>query len=1666
MPNPTQALLGFGKFVAFLDDDGVVQFGWIGDPLARSLNEMPGRRDRLHEVLQGLIPGEGTDPKPAFPLDGMVWEPINLGSVIGVGFAWNPGGANDPLRLGLGAAANFGVGDQAIDLAVLARLIKIQSGNLTAEVPEVVFGGSIPVPDFLQSASLEGALPSPIQLSLTVNESATSDRTLDITKTNELAWDSARLAIFILQAWVRAQTTGGDTIFDRIDKHLFPMFGDPPGGPIGAFPLFGKKNMGEPADFDAWVDSAVSLDDNAQGPLTFLWHLRALLTGVDNPNFFDGSKYFPLDEVTTAGGPPTLDNSLGELPPDASGAFLGVEGDAQEKQLVLLLRNGPSRFTIPLAKNSGGTFTRPNLLDDPDDIDRFALPDWMSFSGINPGRLTIFNETLPSADSFGGPLKADLLLTKDEPVGYEIALPTSPALGLIFPATGDGPFPSLSPHEAVAEILPLVAGSAAPNEAQDIVAALHAALSASLRNQTPDAQAILAAIIEAAAPGADPGTLDIGGLFTLDLEAGGVVRTGVELDKVQDGFKDKPVRIGKAGLDAEFDLTNAGDPLQSFRMRLGDIRIDPSDPKANAEGIAGSLLGDMTDAPGFNLVVGWTSGGVMVEGGGRIAVQQTIGPLELSGLSVEVVDETALEIAVDAAFSLGPVTVTPYELGLRIPFSETAPTVFLHGLGLSMDAGGIRLAGHFGAMDGDYVGAAVVSVADFFELSAIGGYTRLEDESPSLFIFASLVAPLGGPPFLFVTGVAGGFGYNRLLPPPGPIAENPFMRVMRGEIPLGGGPSTALQTLGKEFLPSKGQHWIAAGLQFVSFGFIHGKLVVVVGFPKFSLQIVGSAAFGIDHVAYFEIEIQATADDESFQLTAGLSHNSYVIHPDIFSLHGQFALATWHGGKHAGDFVFSIGGYHGLFKVPEHYPTVHRVGVKATVYGFVRMSLDCFFATTPHAMMAGAAISLSAEFADIAAGLDVYIDVYIQWDPFHIRGRMSVVVWFVFMGRHEIGVHLEIHTPPLGGTATIDLALVSFDIEFGEKLGPTPRLDIWQFIENQLGVEADPWNGEGARVNALSTSDRAGLFRLDMLRGRTAKAEHKGDAQEGISPSSPIRVGAEFAFTVRTRLPVGAIKTFSGPFPAILSIGSIIDLPLCKNGDELVSKLEVSGSVGSKVGGAVRGLLDDAFPAAQFGAVFDAVQPDSFAKAQVGSVDPADAIIDLTEGLEFSYDPHFDPPEAEGWDILTTEEPSLGDERYPLPLGPPQRSLAIRSPKTQLLLGPGGWVFKAPGERQRRKPKRAEIVRQRIEARVAKPLELGMRSAVVERRTRLVRIAGPGFAVRPDRVPVVAPPASPIRRAEMREIGLRRIEPRVPGAPRRSVRTAAGVTRPVLREIDPPALQRAGDRNQARIEVRSGEATLLEMRGDNPVRGDLTLSGGQVVRAIFLGGQGQPVADLYLPANHSGAIPPRSRQAVFFGEGADVPVVSARTGRAEVAEPARAVEAVGVDQDAMLIALSPRSFAGHGCVIEALSAYPEPIEPLDGLNGFDLLRAVPTLRIHFPAVAANGTLVLCCESLVGEAGVAVDQIRWRTLDAELATLRTVTRPERVALTMAVTADEPWVLEVDLGVDWRLCGVAWRPQNQTETLDWLVTSASWDMTDDRRSDTEQPVNTSIDMDFEA
>ena len=119
-----------------------------------------------------------------------------------------------------------------------------------------------------------------------------------------------------------------------------------------------------------------------------------------------------------------------------------------------------------------------------------------------------------------------------------------------------------------------------------------------------------------------------------------------------------------------------------------------------------------------------------MRGGGKIPVQLTLGPLEIASLIIDLREES-FSIALDLAFQLSAIRVAAVELGVRFSLrGDGGAEVFLRGLGVSMDVSAVKLQGMFGEVSladpetneirKDYVGAAVVSVAGLFDLSAIG----------------------------------------------------------------------------------------------------------------------------------------------------------------------------------------------------------------------------------------------------------------------------------------------------------------------------------------------------------------------------------------------------------------------------------------------------------------------------------------------------------------------------------------------------------------------------------------------------------------------------------------------------------------------------------------------------------------------------------------------------------------------------------------------------------------------------------------------------------------------------------------------------------------------------------------------------------------------------------
>ena len=232
-----------------------------------------------------------------------------------------------------------------------------------------------------------------------------------------------------------------------------------------------------------------------------------------------------------------------------------------------------------------------------------------------------------------------------------------------------------------------------------------------------------------------------------------------------------------------------------------------------------------------------------------------------------------------------------------------------------------------------------------------------------------------------------------------------------------------------------------------------------------------------DYLRLVYIEILASAEfnfaDDCFKLQGALSPASFVYSP-FARLHGNMALWTFFGrSQHAGDWVFTLGGYHRKFKVPAHYPpaaSMERLGTTFSI-GIVRISGGVYFAITPKAVMAGAAIHCELDIGPVFAYLDAAFDAMVQFHPLHYWVSVHVEVgvecdipllFFTIHIKIHIGAQLEIEGPEFCGTAYVDFWFFSFSIPFGERPRAPDPIDLATFYD--LCIKAGPPDVSDNRV--------------------------------------------------------------------------------------------------------------------------------------------------------------------------------------------------------------------------------------------------------------------------------------------------------------------------------------------------------------------------------------------------------------------------------------------------------------------------------------------------------------------------------------------------------------------------------------------------------------------------
>lgn len=412
---------------------------------------------------------------------------------------------------------------------------------------------------------------------------------------------------------------------------------------------------------------------------------------------------------------------------------------------------------------------------------------------------------------------------------------------------------------------------------------------------------------------------------------------------------------------------------------------------------------------------------------------------------------------------------------LRLP---PDPEFSLDGIQVEYRTGALQISGGLvrasaaqaPGYDFRYDGALSV-ITPSFGLSAIGAYGR-KDGKATFFAFAFLKERIGGPPAFFITGLAGGFGYNSALYPP-PVDRLPEFGLIRGLLSDAPGeqfradtsPADALATIDRDVGFSDGDFWIAVGLQFSSFEFLRSfGLLTFRGGSNVELDVLGvsraSAPPQAAHpIAFAELALEAVLKPAAgeFRAEGRLTNASYLFDRSC-RLFGGFAFYLWTSGEHAGDFALTFGGYHPRFPVPAHFPRVPRLGFYWRVDGNLTIQGESYFALTPNALMAGGQLSARWESGDLAAWFDAGADFLIIWKPFHyeidvhIRIGVSYEIDFWFTSATvtvHLGVDLELWGPPFGGEAEVDLSVFSFTISFGADRADPPPLP-WSEFKNSF----------------------------------------------------------------------------------------------------------------------------------------------------------------------------------------------------------------------------------------------------------------------------------------------------------------------------------------------------------------------------------------------------------------------------------------------------------------------------------------------------------------------------------------------------------------------------------------------------------------------------------------
>lgn len=527
-----------------------------------------------------------------------------------------------------------------------------------------------------------------------------------------------------------------------------------------------------------------------------------------------------------------------------------------------------------------------------------------------------------------------------------------------------------------------------------------------------------------------------------------------------------------SGLSISLDLTVGATDHYNFGVRFGGKDDGTStDTSPNPDFSPPDLPTPPTDANDLPATVDPAP-----ESSGQ-PVQRSFGPLGFNNLGFGIGPDSELIVKLDATISLSGLTIDL--IGLQGSFLPESPYTIgfdISGFGATFEAEGIELSASLlktTQMINDvevasYTGEALIKL-ETFSISALGSWA-MDDGHPSLMVFAMLNMPLGGVPAFFVTGLAGGFGYNRdlQLPDINSLSSYPLVGGARGTVSDEG---QVLQDLNQYMAPLVGNYWMAFGIQWTTYEILQAYGLATASFGvHFEFSVMGLASLAmppdiegdpIPPIA--EVEMALLVDlnptDGFFSASAQLTSNSYILTHQA-QLTGGFAFCFWFGhNPNAWDFVVTLGGYHPQFDAPSHYPqNVPQVGFNWKFSKHISFKGGVYFALTPSVVMAGGNLHGAFDFGSAQAWFDADANFLIQYQPFHYDVTMDVDVGAsytldLWLTSKTItitsSVDLHLWGPEFAGTATLDIKVMKLHFDFGAAAASTPDDLTWnQFIES------------------------------------------------------------------------------------------------------------------------------------------------------------------------------------------------------------------------------------------------------------------------------------------------------------------------------------------------------------------------------------------------------------------------------------------------------------------------------------------------------------------------------------------------------------------------------------------------------------------------------------------